>query len=173
MAWSAGRDVPIRNEKLTDVVSSRAEKEMEIRPIEVIDVLAFLLGIAALVVAIVGIRDVREQVKMLITMERNRAFTKVERLFALQFVDLNEGIELEVTQLKTEYYLLAHALDKNETVESTMHAVNSEILLYADMLVKEGHAKWKPEMDLESAEEVLRNWQTEKMVGTMFGNKPR
>jgi hypothetical protein len=106
-------------------------------------------------------------------MERNRAFTKVERLFALQFVDLNEGIELEVTQLKTEYYLLAHALDKNETVESTMHAVNSEILLYADMLVKEGHAKWKPEMDLERAEEVLRNWQTEKMVGTMLGNKPR
>src|SRR5260370_37635718 len=109
---------------------------MEIKPIEVIDVLAFLLGIAALVVAIVGIRDVRKQGKLLLTVTRNRTFAKVERLFVHQFVDLNEDIELEVTQLQIEYYLLARAVDKNETYESAMQAVCNEDLLYADMLVK-------------------------------------
>lgn len=145
---------------------------MQIKPIEVIDVLAFVLGIAALVVAIVGIRDVRKQVKLLLTIERNRTFAKVERLFVHQFVDLNEDIELELTQLQIEYYLLARAVEKNETSESAMHAVCNEVLLYANMLVKAGHAKWKPEMDLERAGKELRNWQAEKFVSTMFGNKP-
>ncbi len=54
-----------------------------------------------------------------------------------------------------------------------MKEVNHEILLHAADLVKKGYAQWKPEMDEVKVEEIFREWKTEKMVGTMFGNKPR
>jgi hypothetical protein len=147
---------------------------MDIKPIEVIDVLALLIAIAALVVAIVGIREVRQQVKMLITMERNRTFTKVLEKFTRVFVDItDEGVRPEITQLKRECIMLARAVDDNVTFESSMSETSKEVLSNAAALAKAGLAQWKPEMDLETVAKILRDWQAEKFVGTMFGNKPR
>ena len=54
-----------------------------------------------------------------------------------------------------------------------MNGMNKEVLSNAAALVKGGLAQWKPEMDLETVEKLLRHWQAEKFVGTMFGNKPQ
>ena len=119
----------------------------------------------------------RDQVRLLLTMERNRTFTKIIQkiihCFTLVFVDAPHEDQLAITQLKHEYLLLARAIDKNVTLESAMHEINHEVLSSADQLVKADFAQWKPQMDLEHAEEVLRNWRTVKFVGTMFRNKPR
>ena len=36
-----------------------------------------VVGIAALLVAIYGVRDVREQVRLLVTLERNRSYARI------------------------------------------------------------------------------------------------
>ena len=143
---------------------------MEIKPIEVIDSLALLVAIAALVVAVFGIRDVRERVHMLVTMERDRTLTKLIHTYTWEFVELiNTNLTTESTQLLQEYTALAHAVDKTVTTSSAQDEVSREILRFAAELVAEGHAQWKPYMNPERAEEIVKKWRVEKMVKTMFG----
>jgi hypothetical protein len=146
------------------------EKPMELKPIEVIDVLAFLLGIAALLLAILGIRDVRKQVHMLVTMERDRTLTRLIRTYTWDFVKpTNTNLRRESIQLLQEYTAMAHAVDKTVTSDSAQDEVGREILRFAAELVEEGSAKWKPYMDPGRAQEIVKKWKVEKMVKTMFG----
>jgi hypothetical protein len=141
---------------------------------EIIEVSGLVIAIAALLVAVFGIRDVRKQVELLLTMERNRTFTKLLHRHTLAFVDItDEDVRPDIVQLQHEYVLLARAVDKNATLESSMNEINKEVLSNAGMLVKAGHAQWKEKLDLETVAEILRDWQAEKFVGTMFRNKPR
>jgi len=137
----------------------------------VVGLLGLAIAIGALLVAIFGIRDVREQVHKLLTMERNRTYTRlVHKMVETEFVDLSsESLHTDLAQLKHEFSLLARSVDDRVTIESALHEANNEILSYARQLVDAGYAKWKLDMDEEKAKQVILNWNTERLVGRMFG----
>lgn len=132
-----------------------------------------LAAIAALIVAIYGIRDVREQVRMLITIERNRAWIRILHTLARRFVDPSE----EMTALESrgemhDYLMLACHLDPKLTIDSAQEAANKELLGYAREMVERGLAKWREDLNEKKVLEVLREWQSERnaeALENMFG----
>jgi hypothetical protein len=52
-----------------------------------------LVGLTALAVAIFGIRDVRDQVRSLVTLERNRSYARLLDGLAWRFVDRPPDLE--------------------------------------------------------------------------------
>lgn len=119
-------------------------------------------GLAALLVAVYGIRDVREQVKFLVTLERNLVFARELHVKALQVVELVGGAARFQSSEMHGLSMLACAIDPKQTLESVQEYTNKESLTLAQDMVSRGLAKWRDHIDGDRVSEVLRDWQNDK-----------
>jgi hypothetical protein len=136
---------------------------------------ALVAGIAALVVAIYGVYDVRKHVKLLVTIDRNSAYTRILHRLVWEFVDpTDKALNREIAQAMQEFTLLARAVNPEMTLNDAQAEANHETLTYAQMLVDGGYGKWKTEMDPDRAKVQLHKWQADKnavLLAKMFGKK--
>lgn len=140
-----------------------------------IGLLGLVFGLAALLVAIYGIRDVREQVKYLVTLERNRLYARVIHKMSRRFLQPDEQNREAYLGEMHEFTMLARALDSNQTVESTQEFASKESLASAEEMVRRGLGKWREDVDENRVNEVLKDWQNDKNAAVLrkiFG-RPR
>jgi hypothetical protein len=141
----------------------------------VVGIIGLIVAIAALLVAIYGIRDVREHVHMLLTMERNRAYTKILHKLVWEFVDpTDRALSAEIAQRMQEYTLLAQGVNPKMTLTDAQAEANNETITYAQMLVDSGFGTWKPDTDPARVRAVLDSYNADKnaaKVAKMFGGK--
>ncbi len=142
---------------------------------DIVGVVGLVVGIAALIVAIYGIRDVRDQVRMLVTIERNSAYTRILHRLVWEFVDPTEkALSRDIAQAMQEFTLLARAVNPKMTLNDAQAEANNETLTYAQMLVDGGYGTWKAEMDPGRAKAQLQKWQVDKnavLMATIFGKR--
>src|SRR5229473_3528384 len=89
-----------------------------------------IVGLAALVVAIFGIRDVREQVRLLVGLQRNLAFSSVLHKMVWRFVDpTEETAEARMGMAEMQQYtMLARIAEPDKTLDSVQESANKEVL---------------------------------------------
>jgi len=105
-----------------------------------------------------AIRDVREQVKRLINLERKRVFTRTRNDMVWLFVDPTElAHSAEIAKGLEEFAVISATLDPKQTAEFTGNVVNNEALVFADKLVDGGYAIWKPGWDMEKLAQTVRD----------------
>jgi len=122
-----------------------------------------LVALLALGISLWGIRDVREQVRRLVELERNRIFTRLLNDVVWEFVDPTDT-RANVTHVKVmhESCMLTQALEPMQTTDSAQTAALNEVLVLARNLVERGLAKWKPGMDVDVVTKTVREWQVLK-----------
>jgi hypothetical protein len=134
-----------------------------------------IVGILALLVAIYGIRDVRDQVRLLVSLQRNLAFSELLHKMVWRFVDpTKETSEERAMAEMHRYIMLTEILEPNKTLESIQEAAHKEVYSLAQELVKQGHATWKRDMDENKIREIIKSWQSEKnsaLLKSMFGKR--
>lgn len=135
--------------------------------IDWIGLAGLVVALFAFVVAIYGIRDVREQVKLLVTLERNVMFARELHLKSLQLVDLLDDAARFQSGEMHGLSMLARAIDSNLTLEDVQEYTNMESLLLAQDLVHRSLAKWRGDIDDNRVSEVLRGWQNDKNAVTL------
>ena len=121
-----------------------------------------IVGLIALFVAIYGIRDVRDQVKFLVTLERNRLFSNVIHAQALRPVNLDSDAERFQSSEMHGLSMLARAVDPNQTLDSLQEFTNNESLTLAQEMVNRGLGKWRDDIDENKVSEILREWRNDK-----------
>jgi hypothetical protein len=110
-----------------------------------------IVGLIALVVAIYGIRDVREQVKFLVTLERNRLYAKVIHSNVWRVVERTSDVErFQSSSDMHEFTMVACALDPKQTLDSAQDYANKETLVLAQDMVSRGLARWRDDIDENS-----------------------
>lgn len=122
-----------------------------------------IIGIVGIVItaviAVYAMRDVREQVKGLITLERNRAFVKVRNDMVWLFVEPTEcAHSVEIAKGLEEFNVTSVALDPKQSAEHTNSVVNNAALVFAEKLVKTGYATWKPGWDMDKVTRAIDGW---------------
>ncbi len=136
-----------------------------------------IVGLAALGIAIYGIRDVREKVRRLIELESNLAFSRVLNKMVWRFVDPTEETARSRPEHDMhEFTMLVRALDPKETVDSAQEFANNELLSLAQDYVSHGVATWKPDMDENTIREMVKSWRSDKnsqLLKSMFGKRHR
>jgi hypothetical protein len=134
-----------------------------------------IVGLAALGIAIYGIRDVREQVRLLIGLERNLAFSILLNKMVWRFVDPTKDTSEQTTVAEMQQYtMLARVLEPKQTLDSVQEAASKDVLWLAQELVRRGHATWKADMDEGKIREIVKSWQSEKnseALKSMFGRR--
>jgi len=136
---------------------------------------ALIVGLIAIPLAIYGIRDVREQVKSLVMLERNLVFARELHMKALQLVELDNDAQRFRSGEMHGFSMLARAIDSKQTLESVQEYTNKESLLLAQDLVSRGLAKWRDDIDESRVREVLRERQNDKNAAVLrkiFGASP-
>jgi hypothetical protein len=132
-----------------------------------------IVGLIALVVAIYGIRDVREQVKCLVTLERNRLFAKIIHTIVWRVVErVGDAERFQSSSDMHEFTMLARALDPQQTLGSAQDYANKETLVLAQDMISHGLAKWRDDIDESTVGEILKEWQNNKNAAaleTIFG----
>ena len=136
-----------------------------------------IVGLAALLVAVYGIRDVREQIRLLVGLQRNLAFSKVLHKMVWRFVDPTKEVSEARTSLAEmhQYTMLARVTEPDKTLDSVQEAASKEVLSLAETYVSHGLATWKPDMDENAIREIVKSWQGEKnsdLLKSMFGKQP-
>ena len=128
-------------------------------------------AIAALIVAVYGINDVRKQVRMLITLERNRAWVRLlHGLVWKRFVEpTEETANLVSAGEMHEFIMLVRTLDHTHSTDSAQEYANNEMLAYANEMVERGLAKWREDLDVNRLREALKAWQKEKNTAALYG----
>lgn len=126
--------------------------------------LGSIIGIAGVIAtvafALYAIKDVREQVKKLISLERKRIYTRVRNDLVWQFVEPIGSIHSpEIAKGLEEFAVISQALDPAHTAELTKRAVENETLIFAKQLVEGGYAKFRPTWDEAKIREAIQNWQ--------------
>jgi hypothetical protein len=112
------------------------------------------------IIAVYAICDVRERVKGLIKVERDRVFTRARNDMVWLFVDpTNLAQSPEIAKGLEEFYVLSASLDPGQTDEHTNDVVNNEALVYAEKLVDGGYATWKPGWDREKLSQTIHDWK--------------
>jgi hypothetical protein len=134
-----------------------------------------IVGIIALLVAIYGIRDVRDQVRLLVGLQRNLAFSTLLNKMVWRFVDPTKDTSQETTVAEMQQYtMLARVLEPNKALDLVQEAASKDVLWLAQELVRRGHATWKPDMDESKIREIVKSWQSEKnseALKSMFGKR--
>jgi hypothetical protein len=142
---------------------------------DLVGLAGIVVGLIALGVAIFGIRDVREQVKSLVTLERNIVFARELHMKALQLVELDSDAQRLKSGEMHGLSMLARAIDSTQTLDSVQEYTNKESLLLAQDMVNRGFAKWHDDIDANRVSEVLREWQNDKNAAVLrkiFGASP-
>ena len=135
-----------------------------------------VVGLIALVVAVYGVRDVREQVKYLVTLERNRLFAKILHTRVWQVVErVGDAEHFQAASDMHEFTMLVRALDPKQTLESAQDYANKETLVLAREMVSRGLAKWRDGIHENTVNEILRDWQNDKNAAALrkiLGDSP-
>jgi hypothetical protein len=143
---------------------------------DLVGLAGLVVGLLALLVAIYGIRDVREQVNFLVTLERNRVFAKVIHTKVWDYVERVGDAELfQSSGDMHEFTMLARALDPKQTLNSAQEYANKDTLALAQDMVRHGLAKWRDEIDENKVIEILKEWQNDKNAAALkkiFGRSP-
>jgi hypothetical protein len=142
---------------------------------DLVGLAGLVVALVALLVAVYGIRDVREQVKFLVTLERNLVFARELHIKALQLVELDSDSQRFRSSEMHELSMLARAVDSKQTLESVQEYTNKESLMLAQDMVKRGLAKWRDDIDEDRVRQVLREWQKDKNAAVLrkiFGRSP-
>jgi hypothetical protein len=126
-----------------------------------------IVALIALGVAIYGIRDVREQVKFLVMLERNVVFSQELHFKALQFVELVDDAQLLQSREMHGLSMLVRAIDSKQTLDSVQEYTTKESLTLAQEMVNLGLAKWRDHIDENKVNEVLRDWQNDKNAAVL------
>src|SRR6266852_9805982 len=93
-----------------------------------------IVGLAALGIAIYGIRDVREQVRLLVGLQRNLAFSRLLNKMVWRFVDPTKDTSQETTVAEMQQYtMLARLLEPNKTLNSVQEAASKDVLSLAEV----------------------------------------
>ena len=134
-----------------------------------------IVGIAALIVAICGIRDVRDQVRLLVELQRNLAFSKVLHKMVWRFVDPTKETEAQrgIGEMQ-QYTMLARVTEPDKTLDSVQESASKEVLSLAKEMVSRGVATWKPDVDEDVVREMVKSWQSEKnseLLKSIFGKR--
>jgi post-segregation antitoxin (ccd killing protein) len=139
------------------------------------EVLGVLLGAAALIVAVVGVLDVREQVRHLVKLEMNRGYSRVIHKMIWEFVDPTESTpKREIAEALHDFVIVAQTLEPKKPADVLRITVENESLQRAQELVNNGTATWKTDMDVEMAKNMITTWLNEKniaRVNKMLGGK--
>ena len=142
---------------------------------DIIDIAGVVIATVALLVAIYGIRDVREQVRLLVEIERNREYSKLLHDMMWQFIDPTEKtVETAIAKRMHDYAILARALDPGKSLEALRQSAENEALQTAKDLVDQGSARWKEDVDEEKAVQMIADWRVRKnaaRVNSMFDRK--
>jgi len=148
---------------------------MEQGHIDMLGLAGLIVGIAASIVAVYGIRDVRGQVKLLVEVQRNLTFTKVVHRMLWRLVDpTNKETQYEAMSDMQQFTMLARLADKKQTLDGAQGMATNEVLTLASELVALGMATWKPDIDEDAARTVVESWKNEKnskLLKSMFGEK--
>jgi hypothetical protein len=118
---------------------------------------------------------VREQVKYLVTLERNRLYARVIHKMTRRFLQPDEQNREAYLSEMHEFTMLARALDSSQTVESAQEFASKESLASAEEMVRRGLGKWREDVDENRVNEVLKDWQNDKNAAVLrkiFG-RPR
>jgi hypothetical protein len=126
--------------------------------------LGSIIGIVGIVIttviAVYAIRDVRKQVRDLISVERQRLFARVRNDMVWLFVDPTElAHSVDIAKGLEEFNLITVALDPKQTAELTNNVVNNEALVFAEKLVDGGFATWKPGWNMEKLKQTIHEWK--------------
>lgn len=136
---------------------------------------ALLIAVAGVGVSVWAVFDVRSQVTHMIQLERKRMFTRIRNDLVWQFVDATDLTHSpEIAKGLEEFALLSMELDPTHTPDLTKNAVNNESLKFADELVSNGFATWKPEWDKAKLTQAIQSWQNSinaNRLNNMFGKK--
>jgi hypothetical protein len=139
-----------------------------------IGVAGLIVALIALVVAVYGIRDVRDQVRLLVELERNLAFSKVLHKMVWRFVDPTKHASDARTAMAEmhQFTMLAQFAEPDKTLDAAQEYANNEVLSLAEEFVSRGIAAWKPGMNKDVIREMAKSWRVERnsqMVKGMFG----
>lgn len=137
------------------------------------EIIGLIVAILALVVSVCGIYDVRHKVRLLLSVERNRAYTKAVNEAVLSFVEPIDEPSLRWASVH-EFAMLQNALDAKRTTENSQAVVINDALQTAAKLVKDEMARWKPGMSPEVASELVKEWQTAKntaLLNSIFSRR--
>jgi hypothetical protein len=141
--------------------------------VDFIGLAGLIVALIALLVAVYGIRDVREQVRLLVELQRNLAFATVLHRMVWRFVDpTKDTAEFEAMRDMQQFTMLVRVIEPKETLDSAQSFANNELLSLAHDLVGLGFATWKPDMDEEVIRGMVKTWQGEKnskLLKSMFG----
>ena len=126
-----------------------------------------IIGIVGIVIttaiAVYAILDVKERVKGLITLERNRVFSKIRNDMVWLFVDPTElAHSVEIAKGLEEFNLVSAALDPKQSADLTNNVVNNETLAFAEKLVNAGYATWKTGWDMDKVKQTINEWKGQK-----------
>jgi hypothetical protein len=128
-------------------------------------------------IAVYAILDVRKEVRQLILVQRNLAFTRIVQDFAWLFLEpTGTGHTREIAKGMGEFSLLAETFDATKPFAVSKATVENESLVTAQDLVEAGYATWKEDWDMESVKKALRDWQNEKntaRLASIFGQKKK
>jgi len=145
--------------------------------VDFVGLAGLIIGLAALLVAVYGIRDVRDQVRLLVGLQRNLAFSKVLHKMVWRFVDPTKETEAQrgIAEMQ-QYTMLARMVepDQDKTLDAVQEAASKEVLSLAETYVSHGLATWKPDMDENAIREIVKSWQGEKnaeLLKSMFGKQ--
>jgi hypothetical protein len=135
-----------------------------------------IVGLIALLVAVYGIRDVREQLKFLVTLERNRLFAKIIHAKVWRVVERTSDVEsFQTSSDMHEFTMLARVLDSKQTLDTAQEYANKETLALAKAMVNHGIAKWRDDIDENSVNDIVKEWQNDKNTAALrkiFGRAP-
>ncbi len=138
--------------------------------IDFVGLAGLVTGLAALIIAIFGIKDVRDQVRFLITLERNRVWSRILHSLVWRVVERTEDLErFQLPSEMHEFTMLVRALEPSQTMDSVQEYANNEVLAFSRELVSRGLATWRPDIDENNVEELLRGWQSEKNAAVLSG----
>jgi hypothetical protein len=142
---------------------------------DMIGVAGLVVGIAALLFAIYGIRDVREQVRRLIRLERNLIWAKVLREEVWRLVDRTDEVRRAQSSSNVhEFAIIVRELNPKESLDSVQEYANHEIVGLAKEYVAHGLATWREDVDKDKVLEILKEWQNEKNAAKLqeiFGKR--
>ena len=117
----------------------------------------------------------REQVKFLVTLNRNLVFAKELRIKSRLLVELVGDAGRFQSNEMHGLSMLARAVDPKQTLDSVQEYTNKESLMLAQDMVRRGLAKWRDDIDAERVSEVLKGWQNDKNAAALrkiFGRSP-
>jgi hypothetical protein len=156
------------------VISFGAEAN-KMEHIDFIGIAGLIVALIALLVAVYGIRDVREQVRLLVGLQRNLVWAKLLHTAVWRFVDPTaDAPGYQTMQEMHQFTMLVRLLEPKETLDSAQTMAYNEMLSVAVDLVGNGIATWKPDMDENVIRQMAKDWQSEKnskRVKSMLGKQ--